>query len=327
MLEAFRGRCRFRQYIANKPAKYGIKIYGLVDARTFLTSNLEIYAGKQPEGPFQLKNDAASVVLRLIEPISGTGRNVTTDNYFTSVPLANSLLVNHRLTTIGTMRKNKPQIPRELLDVKNRLVKSSLFAYGEYSDENLNKCLLVLYVPKRNKNVLLLSTLHVHGKIDDDTGDAFKPEVITDYNLTKGGVDVVDKIKSEYSTARFNNRWPYTVFCGLLNISTINSQIICRENTNNIITRRQFISELSKLLVMPHLYRHSQIPSLPYLLSQKIRNITGERPTPNRDQATQAKVKCEFCPLRKNWFSRRFPSALEDSRMKHQKKKPSVQKF
>ncbi|CAH1971010.1 unnamed protein product [Acanthoscelides obtectus] len=27
---------------------------------------------------------------------------------------------------------------------------------------------------------------------------------------------------------------------------------------------------------MPHLYRSSQSPSLPYLLSQKIRNITGE---------------------------------------------------
>ncbi|CAH2004387.1 unnamed protein product [Acanthoscelides obtectus] len=314
MLEAFRGRCRFRQYTANKPAKYAIKIYGLVDARTFFTSNLEIYAGKQPDGPFQLKNYAASVVLRLIEPISGTGRNVTTDNYFTSVPLANSLLVNHRITTIGTMRKNKPQITRELLDVKNRPVKSSLFAYGEDSDENPNNCLPVSYVPKRNKNVLLLPTLHDDGKINDDTGDAFKPEVITDYDLSKGGVDVVDKMKSEYSTARFSNRWPYTVFCGLLNISTINSQIIYPENTNNIITRRQFISELSKLLVMPHLYRRSQIPSLPYLISQKIRNITGERPTPNRDQSTQAKVK---------WF----PSALEDSRMKHQKKKPSVQKF
>ncbi|CAH1990420.1 unnamed protein product [Acanthoscelides obtectus] len=142
-----------------------------------------------------------------------------------------------------------------------------MFAYGEDSDENPNKCLLILYVPKRNKNVLLLSTLHDDSKINDDTGDAFKPEVITDCNLTKGGVDVVDKMKSEYSTARFSNRWPYTVFCGLLNISTINSQIIYRENTNNIITRRQFISEL------------------------------------------------------------RFSSALEDSRMKHQKKKPSVRKF
>ncbi|KAJ8969914.1 hypothetical protein NQ314_001531 [Rhamnusium bicolor] len=85
MLESFRDRCRFRQYIANKPAKYGIKIYALVDSRTFFTSNLEIYADKQPEELFQVKNDAASVVMRLIEPISKTGRNVTTDNYFTSV--------------------------------------------------------------------------------------------------------------------------------------------------------------------------------------------------------------------------------------------------
>lgn len=32
MLESFRGRCKFRVYMANKPAKYGIKIYALVDA-------------------------------------------------------------------------------------------------------------------------------------------------------------------------------------------------------------------------------------------------------------------------------------------------------
>lgn len=35
MLESFRGRCKFRVYIANKPAKYGIKINALVDSRTF----------------------------------------------------------------------------------------------------------------------------------------------------------------------------------------------------------------------------------------------------------------------------------------------------
>ncbi|XP_030750184.1 uncharacterized protein LOC115877973 [Sitophilus oryzae] len=54
MLDAFRGRCMFRQYISNKPAKYGIKIYAMVDARTFYTSNLEIYAGKQADGPFNV---------------------------------------------------------------------------------------------------------------------------------------------------------------------------------------------------------------------------------------------------------------------------------
>ncbi|KAJ8967606.1 hypothetical protein NQ314_002724, partial [Rhamnusium bicolor] len=65
MLEAFRGRCRFGQYIANKPAKYGIKMYALVDARTSFTCSLEMYAGKQPDGPFQITNDKASVAYRL----------------------------------------------------------------------------------------------------------------------------------------------------------------------------------------------------------------------------------------------------------------------
>lgn len=35
-LVAFRGRCGFRQYIPSKPAKYGIKIYALVDNRPII---------------------------------------------------------------------------------------------------------------------------------------------------------------------------------------------------------------------------------------------------------------------------------------------------
>lgn len=76
MLDAFRGRCKFRQYIANKPAKYGVKIYALVDARTFFTNNLEIYPGKQPQGEFNLPNDVVSVVKRLTKPIDKYGRKL-----------------------------------------------------------------------------------------------------------------------------------------------------------------------------------------------------------------------------------------------------------
>lgn len=86
MLEAFRGRCKFRQYIANKPAKYGIDIHAFVDSRIFYTSNMEVYAGKQPTGPFQKDNSASSVVKHIIQPIDKSGRK-TMDSYFTSVPL------------------------------------------------------------------------------------------------------------------------------------------------------------------------------------------------------------------------------------------------
>lgn len=37
-LVAFRGRCSFRQYMPNKPAKYGLKVFMLVDARTIQTT-------------------------------------------------------------------------------------------------------------------------------------------------------------------------------------------------------------------------------------------------------------------------------------------------
>lgn len=40
--------------------------------------------------------------------------------------------------------------------------------------------------------VFVLSTLHNDDSIDEITGDEFKPEIITFYNLTKGGVDFVD---------------------------------------------------------------------------------------------------------------------------------------
>nr|XP_023027924.1 probable ATP-dependent RNA helicase YTHDC2 [Leptinotarsa decemlineata] len=183
------------------PAKYGIKIYAAVAARTFYTHNLEVYAGKQPNGPYQLANDAASVVKRLLKHCSGSGRNVTVDNYFTSIPLAKDLLEHHKITLVRTLRKNKREIPPIFFNTKIRKEKISMFAYGQ----NSNRCMLISYIPKRHKNVLMLSTFHDDDEIDLDTGDQQKPAVITFYNLTKGAVDVVDTMKTEYCVTRVSN--------------------------------------------------------------------------------------------------------------------------
>jgi len=102
-LEAFRGRCSFKQYIPNKPNKYGVKIFALSDAKMYYTKNMEVYVGTQPEGPFKVKNDTASIVKRLTEPVWNTGRNITLDNWFNSVNLVKDMLCNHRLTIVGTI--------------------------------------------------------------------------------------------------------------------------------------------------------------------------------------------------------------------------------
>lgn len=79
-LVSFRGRCLFRMYLPNKLAKYGLKMFSMVFSNVFYTSNMGVYVGTQPRGPYEVNNRAKDDVLRLCETISQSGRNVTLDN-------------------------------------------------------------------------------------------------------------------------------------------------------------------------------------------------------------------------------------------------------
>lgn len=57
-------------------------------------------------------------VKKLTEHIHGTGRNLTMDNWFTSIPLAHKMLADYNLTIVGSVRKNKREIPPSLLPNK-----------------------------------------------------------------------------------------------------------------------------------------------------------------------------------------------------------------
>ena len=90
--------------------------------------------------------------------------------------------------------------------------------------------------------------MHHNNDIDAGTGHAQKPEIITFYNATKGGVDTVDGMCGTYSVARKSNRWPLTLFYFLLNVSGINSQIIFQGNTDSQHIRRDYLKLLSLTL-------------------------------------------------------------------------------
>lgn len=124
-LVGFRGRCSFRVYIPSKPARYGIKVWSLCDCGTNYVCNLQVYLGKEGESAEQRQGER--VVKDLTLRLYGSGRNVTTDNFFTSYNLAQFLLTK-QLTLLGTVRKNRREVPHEL-------VPSSLSA------PNTNRCL------------------------------------------------------------------------------------------------------------------------------------------------------------------------------------------
>ncbi|XP_072377788.1 uncharacterized protein [Diabrotica undecimpunctata] len=104
------------------------------------------------------------------------------DNYYTSYPLADYLMQNGR-TVIGTLKKNQKELPPQFLPNKLRAIGSSIFGFQ-------NNMSLVSNNPKRNKAVVLLSTMIDTDEIDEDTG---KPVMIIQYNKTKSGVDTVDQ--------------------------------------------------------------------------------------------------------------------------------------
>ena len=111
-LLGFQGRCSFKQYIPNKPSKYGIKMYVLVDSKSFYSVCSEIHTGKGTHTPGLPVPTLA--VLDLIQPTYIRDKQ-TTDNYYTSVSLAGELKSN-KLTLVGTMKKNKRCIPSSFLD-------------------------------------------------------------------------------------------------------------------------------------------------------------------------------------------------------------------
>ena len=49
----------------------------------------------------------------LAAPFKNSGINITMDNYFTTLPIAKHLL-SWKLTITGTLRKNKPYIPKQM---------------------------------------------------------------------------------------------------------------------------------------------------------------------------------------------------------------------
>lgn len=85
--------------------------------------------------------------------------------------------------------------------------------------------------------------MHDSDDIDEQSGDKAKPVIITFYNLTKGGVDVVDKKKAQYTVARVCYRWPLRIFFSLLDIGGINSRIIFQNNAATNIPRKIFLKK------------------------------------------------------------------------------------
>ena len=94
-----------------------------------------------------------------------------------------TLLYEYELTIVATIRKNKRELPPSFVNSKKRQLNSSIFGFKKDT-------VLVSYVPKKNKVVLLISTMHDTGEICPESGKKMLPEIIWFYNSTNSGKDI-----------------------------------------------------------------------------------------------------------------------------------------
>ncbi|XP_029639694.1 uncharacterized protein LOC115214803 [Octopus sinensis] len=107
-LVSFRGRYPFRVYIPSKSGKYGIKIWAICDNEISYTWKMQIFTGKDPiKG--RKTNQGSIVVEDLLKELENTGRNITCDNFFSSLGLDRKLL-SKKTTLVGTIRKLNFQV-------------------------------------------------------------------------------------------------------------------------------------------------------------------------------------------------------------------------
>lgn len=229
----WRGRLIFRQYNPGKSHKYGVKLYKLCDPHGY-TYTSSIYCGKSDMAtsrgrPTPGVPHSTKIVLDLAEPYLDKGRTVVTDNFYTSILLANELM-NRQTHLLGTLRKNRVGNPSEVIAAKlkkNESIgrESAGIVVGKWMDK---------------REVLMLSTKHdmsenYTGKKNRNNEEIKKLQMIIDYNKAKQGIDLSDQMASYFTPLRKTIRWYHKIgFEFLLNTAIVNSLVLYRDIKPNV---------------------------------------------------------------------------------------------
>ncbi|KAF2887253.1 hypothetical protein ILUMI_18920, partial [Ignelater luminosus] len=180
-------------------------------------------------------------VFSLMDGLFGSGRQLYTDNYYTSVSLATELL-DKKTHLIGILRSNRKYNPKEV--VQKKLKTKEVFA-----QENETGIVVLKWHDKRD--VLMLSTVHKDDlkQVKQRGGETNKPEVVVDYNQAKAFIDILDQIKSYSHCLRRGTKWYRKLAIEfLLGSAVVNTPLLYKDR-NDKISITEFREKLSMSLL------------------------------------------------------------------------------
>ena len=244
-----------RQYMKDKPTKWGFKLFVLADSSNGYTLGFSIYTGKNhfSTGQGLSYNSVMSLIDRAY---LGSGYHVYMDNFYTSPKLFNDLYAD-KFGACGTYRDFRKECPRTAVNALSKKSPRGTFRW-------IRDGYLVFVKWMDSREVSVCSTIH-----PAHTGDTAKrrvkskqgvwssqsfpcPTPVVEYNKFMGGVDLSDQLIQYYTTQHRTVKWYRKLFLHFLDIAATNAYLLHRELMQNMqkdsMTHKTFLEELTAQL-------------------------------------------------------------------------------
>ncbi|XP_013194243.2 piggyBac transposable element-derived protein 2-like [Amyelois transitella] len=231
-----------RQYMKGKPKKWGYKVFVRAGV-SGLVYDFIIYGG---EDTFRFNEFTsaestmgfgAKVVIALTKSIQNPACSVLYfDNFFCSLELVTYLRDNYGVFSLGTLRSNRLRGAQKLLKSDKYMKKNGR---GSFCQIVSTKRKVVIVKWFDNKAIHLASSFVDAHPLDEvlrynkhirARSKVKCPQIVKQYNVHMGGVDLADMLVALYRTEFKGHRWYLVIFSQMLDICVNNAWLLYRRD-------------------------------------------------------------------------------------------------
>ncbi|XP_060803721.1 piggyBac transposable element-derived protein 3-like [Amyelois transitella] len=296
----FKGHNIMKQYIKNKPIKWGFKMWCRAESSTGYLYQFDLYTGKKTNTEVGL---GESVVLNLSEQLKGLGCEVYFDIFFNSPALQHKLMIQNT-KACGTVRTNRKNVPKSLPTDKS-MQRGNIYAVSS-NGITFTKWMDTKAVHMLTNFISPVQTITIKRR---QAGTAQKinvtcPEVVMQYNKYMGGVDLMDQRKACYEVDRKAKiKYYLRLFFDMLDIAMNNAYLVyvklheAHRVEGPLLTSLEFRQHIARGLINNFTCRQRSRPTL--VSSEKLR-IGNKRNLPAHNMQKAEKMKrCVNCAKRR----------------------------